>query len=168
VTGRPARAYDGRMRTVATLGILVTAAVLSLASAQPQQAAGPPTPYGQDPTGCDLACNHYLECKGIHDDGLYSQCIGGCQQEGVNRVQSQQYAQLDCASAIQLVESQGGVGGGGAQAGGGGETGVPHPGDKACEGCKKWDEQCAYIVETAVGSGPYSGAVTDCAPTCCP
>jgi hypothetical protein len=155
------------MRTLATIGILVTAAVLSLASAQPLKAAGPATPYGQDPTGCDLACNHYLECKGIHDDGLYSQCIGGCQQEGVTLPQSQQYAQLDCPSAISLVENQGGVGGGGQAAGAGAASG-PRPGDKECQGCKKWDEQCAYIVETAVGSGPYSGAVTDCPQTCCP
>jgi hypothetical protein len=155
------------MRTLATIGMLVTAAVLSLASAQPPQAAGPATPYGQDPSGCDLACNHYLECKGIHDDGLYSQCIVGCQQQGVSHDQSMQYAALDCTSAVQLVDSQGGMGAGGQAAGAGGGDG-PRPGDKACEGCKKWDEQCAYIVETAVGSGPYSGAVTDCPQTCCP
>ncbi len=153
------------MRELAAIGILVTAAVLSLASAQQQQNQ-PPMAYGQDPTGCDLACSHYLECKGIHDDNLYSQCIGGCQQQGVDRQQSMQYAQTDCATAVQMVDNQGGMGagGGGGQPAGGG----PRPGDKECQGCKKWDNLCQYIVETAVGSGPYSGMVTDCPATCCP
>ena len=144
--------------------LLVTAVVLSLASApQPQAQPVAATPYGQDPSGCDLACNHYLECKGIHDDGLYSQCIGGCQQQGVTHEMSVQYAQTDCQTAVQMVESQGGMGGGGGGGGGG-----PRPGDKECQGCKKWDDLCQYVVETATGSGPYSGMVTDCPATCCP
>jgi len=67
------------MRTWVTGLVLVVSAVLSLASATQQQAAPAPTPYGQDPTGCDVACNHYLQCKGIQDDATYSQCIGSCQ-----------------------------------------------------------------------------------------
>jgi hypothetical protein len=150
------------MRDLAACVVLVLALLGSLASAQ-QQAQAPPTPYGQDPSGCDLACNHYLECKGIHDDMLYSQCIGGCQQQGVTSQQSTQYAALDCPTAVQMVDSQGGVGGGGGAPAASG----PRPGDKECQGCKKWDNLCEYIVETAVGSGPYSGAVTECAASCC-
>ena len=161
------------MRKVGTIGVLLTATVLSLASAQPQQQqqqpAMAPAPYGQDPTGCDVACNHYMQCKGIHDDNLYGQCIGGCQPTNPDRQQMYQYAQTDCQTAVQMVDSQGGMGGGGQQVGaGGGAGGGPRPGDKECQGCKKWDDLCQYVVETAVGSGPYSGMVTDCAPTCCP
>ena len=156
------------MRKLATIVILVSAAVLSAASAQQQQQQAAPVPYGQDPSGCDLVCNHYLECKGIHDNAMYTECIGGCQARMYDRQAATQYAQMDCASAVQVVEAGSQGGGGGVQAGAGGQGGGPRPGDKECQGCKKWDNLCQYVVETAVGSGPYSGMVTDCPQTCCP
>jgi hypothetical protein len=159
------------MRRLLTITLLVAAAALSLASAQQlQQQSAPATPYGQDPSGCDVACAHYLDCKGIHDDFMYSQCIGGCQQQGVTHDQSAQYAALDCPTAIQLVDSQGGMGGsgGGAPAAPAAGASGPQPGDKECQGCKRWDDLCQYVVETATGSGPYSGAVTECPQSCCP
>jgi hypothetical protein len=138
-----------------------------LSAASGAQSTQPATPYGQDPSGCDLACNHYLECKGIHDDNLYAQCIAGCQNEAPNQRDAMvQYSQMDCPTAVQIVDSQGGMGAAGGQQGA--AQAGPQPGDKECEGCKRWDDQCAYVVETAVGSGPYSGAVSDCPQSCCP
>jgi hypothetical protein len=154
------------MRNVVAVVVLVVAVGLSVGSAQQQQPAQPPAPYGQDPTGCDVACNHYMQCKGIHDDNMYSQCIQGCQPTNPNRQQMYDYAQLDCPTAVSIIDNGGSPASSGSAPAAG--AGGPGPGDKECQGCKKWDDQCAYIVETAVGSGPYSGAVTDCAPTCCP
>lgn len=160
------------MRTLVAIGGLVTAVLCSLASATPPQQGyqqGGAPGYGQDPTGCDQACAHYFQCKGINDPNAYGQCIQGCQQQNPDPQTMVQYAQLDCGSAIAIIEQGGNMQGGGGQYGGqaGGQAG-PQPGSQECNGCKRWDDMCAYVVETAVGSGPYSGMVQDCPQSCCP
>jgi hypothetical protein len=146
--------------------VLALAAALSLASANQPATYGPAGPaYAQDPTGCDAACGHYYACKQVDDASLISQCTFACQAEQPTPQQTYQFAQLPCDQAVALIE------GGGAAAPGGGAShapGAPRPGDKECQGCKRWDDLCQYVVETAVGSGPYSGMVTDCPQTCCP
>jgi hypothetical protein len=162
------------MRHVGKVQVLVlaVATALSLASAnQPQQPAYGPSGqvYSQDPTGCDIACNHYYQCKGIADAALVGQCTYACQAEQPNAQQTYQFAQLPCDQAIALIEQGGGgMQGGSAVSGQPASPGGPRPGDKECEGCKRWDDLCQYVVETAVGSGPYSGMVTDCPQSCCP
>jgi hypothetical protein len=157
------------MRKVFSLGVLAVAVVCSLASAAPPQQQGYPAQgqpgYSQDPTGCDQACAHYFQCKGLADQNAYGQCVQGCQQQNPDPQTMVQYAQLDCATAIAIIEQGGAMQGGG---GTGGQAGGPQPGSQECQGCKRWDDQCAYVVETAVGSGPYSGMVQDCPQSCCP
>ena len=124
--------------------------------AQPQ-----PGPYGQPAGSCDGSCRHYFECKGQVTPEAWQQCMAGCAQGAFTVEAMAQFQALPCDQAIAFVEQS--QGGGGGQGGGG-----VGPGSKDCQGCKKWDNLCQYIVETAVNSGPYTGAVMDCDPRCCP
>ena len=162
-----AAVWYARAMKRARLGLLLVGLFLSLASAvqqpaQQQPQGGPGMAGGAGGGTCQGACAHYLQCKGVNDAQTYQSCVAECQQGAVQPQTLAMYEATDCAQAISIVE-----GGGGMQGGGGGSAGGPQPGSKECENCRKWDDQCAVVVETAVGSGPYSGGVIDCAPSCC-
>ena len=138
-----------------------------------QAQAGYPPPQGGGAQGypaqggggtCDGGCRHYLQCRNALGPDTLNQCLAACAQQGYTPDMLAQFVTLPCAQAIAAIEQQSGAGGGG-QGGGNGGVG---PGHKDCQGCKKWDNLCQYVVETAINSGPYSGMVTDCDPRCCP
>lgn len=143
---------------------------------QPGYAGQPPPPapqqggwsaYPEQGGGsCDAGCRHYLQCRNALGPDTLQQCLAACAQQGYPPDVLAQFVTLPCDQAIAFVEQQNG--GGGGQTGAGAGAGGVGPGHKDCQGCKKWDNLCQYVVETAVSSGPYSGMVTDCDPRCCP
>lgn len=142
--------------------VLVAAALLVAGSAtqqqqQPQQ--GAPPEAQQDSSGCGTACAHYLNCKGIQDANLYGQCTAECQMQMANgQITPQQaamYAQLDCVTAISVIEEQQGGGQGGQPQEQGGTCNAD------CHGCV-WDGSTCYY-HAASGAG----VVSECAACCC-
>jgi hypothetical protein len=137
------------IRSLVLLGAFALAAA-SVQQAQPQP-SGPPAAGG----GCQDACAHYLQCRGVADGNLLASCTQECQQGNPDPNTLVQYTQLDCATAIQLVEGSGGPGGG--QPGG-----APAGGCNAdCTGCV-WDGSSCYQRAMAA-----MGSVIECAACCC-
>jgi hypothetical protein len=102
---------------------------------------------------CDGACSHYLQCKGVNDPNVFQMCVGECQRLQVTPDQLAQYQQTDCTSAIQIVE--------GSQ-----NRQQPQAGTD-CQGCVRDGNSCVWISQSNWGRGPYSGAVSSCASSCC-
>jgi hypothetical protein len=163
------------MRNVGRVSILVCALALSVGSAAPdqgqpqQQQGGYAGGGGQDPSGCDVFCNHYLGCKGIQDPNTWQACHGECLKANADPNLLYQYAQTDCATAVSMIDGNGQQGGmqqqpqGGQQQQGGG----PRPGSKECDGCVRDGDSCVWVSQGNWGAGPYSGAAADCARSCC-
>jgi hypothetical protein len=146
--------------------MLLCALALAAGSAAPDQQQGQQQQGGQDPSGCDVFCNHYLGCKGIQDPNTWQTCYGECRQANADPNMLYQYAQTDCATAISMIDGNGGQQGqpqGQPQ----GQQGGPRPGSKECEGCVRDGDSCIWASQGNWGAGPYSGAVTDCARSCC-
>jgi len=96
-------------------GVVALAAALALPSCMPpQQADSSPKTASGGEGGCGAACEHYLSCKGINDENQLAACTTECESRNLDPVQVAQYPELDCATAIQVVEGQGGTPAGGA------------------------------------------------------
>lgn len=112
------------MRALRGAVLLLGLCAAAGSAVQQQQPSGPP---GQPPGAygtCEGACQHYLECKGMAQDGqAHAQCVGACGQAGIDTSSLSAYEGLDCGSAVAMVEQQGQLGGGGLDSEGGGYIG---------------------------------------------
>ncbi len=130
--------------------VMVVGACVVQQQAQPEQASSD----GSDPTGCGAACAHYLECKGIDDEQQWTMCTNECQSSTeLDPAVVAQYPSLDCATAIELVESnQGGAAESGNQGG---------ACNADCTSCV-WDGSSCYSNSMAA-----MGTVIECEACCC-
>jgi hypothetical protein len=109
---------------------------------------------GGDPSGCGAGCDHYLGCKGITDQATWAQCNDECVAANMDPAVIADYTQTDCATAIQLVEGEGGMQQGGEAPANGACT-------ADCHGCV-WDgTECYYNASAAMG------ATQACEACCC-
>jgi hypothetical protein len=145
------------MRHLPLVLLLLTASCLVV---PPQQATTPAQQPQAVAGDCGGACTHYLSCKGMADAATHEACVLECGRMGYDGQALAEYQLTDCATAISLVEQQGGPTGGG-----GGGAGASQSGE--CQGCVRDGNECVWISQSNWGKGPYSGAVSSCSPHCC-
>lgn len=130
--------------------------LVAVACVAQTQSTGPGAVQPQAASGCDGACTHYLQCKGVMDVYAQQNCVNECYARQYDEQTLAQFQQTDCASAIQFVD--GGDGGGG-------QGGAAQSAD--CQGCVRDGDSCIWLSQSNWGAGPYSGAASSCSPSCC-
>lgn len=115
-------------------------------------------PGAQAAGSCAGACRHIVQCAGgTASDG--ARCLADCQATGYQPAFLAYVEQSDCPTTLAIVQA---LSGGGQQ----GAAGVPNR-SAECDGCV-WDgDTCAWYSQGNWGQGPYSGAVSECSPSCC-
>ncbi len=107
---------------------------------------------------CAGACRHIVQCAGgTAADG--ARCLADCQATGYQPAFLAYVEQSDCPTTLAIVQA---LSGGGER----GSAGAPNR-SAECDGCV-WDgDTCAWYSQGNWGQGPYSGAVSECSPSCC-
>ena len=122
--------------------------------------SSPPAPARRAPAAgsCAGACGHIVQCAGgTAVDG--ARCLADCRATGYQPAFLAYVEQSDCPTTLAIVQA---LSGGGQQ----GAAGVPNR-SAECDGCV-WDgDTCAWYSQGNWGQGPYSGAVSECSPSCC-
>jgi hypothetical protein len=128
------------------------------AHATPATPGSAALPAGASAGTCDASCEHYLQCRANGGNAdAQQQCVAACAKMRLSSQQLSGFEQTDCASAIAIVEGQGGTQSGGAK----------KSSSSACTGCV-WDgSSCIWMSQSNWGAGAYSGAYSSCDAACC-